>query len=94
MSSESKIVKYIFLAAAEKPSPAERAAFLDEACANDAALRQRVEALLRAQDDPESFLEKPAIDMARPIEPVTIPGKMGEAEDAGPQMIARGSTGP
>ena len=51
--------KSIFLAAIEMP-PAERADFLNEAMAGDAALRERVEALLSAHDDPESFLEKPA----------------------------------
>lgn len=43
--------KSIFLAAADKPA-AERAAYLDTACAGDAVLRQRVEALLRAHDEP------------------------------------------
>lgn len=48
-------VRGLFLAALER-SPAERAGFLDEACAGDAALRQRVEALLRAHDEPGAFL--------------------------------------
>src|SRR5215471_16119731 len=34
----------------------DRAAYLDEACAGDAALRQRVEELLRASADAEEFL--------------------------------------
>jgi serine/threonine protein kinase len=51
--------KDIFLAAIEKATPAERAAFLDEACAGDAALRQRVEELLKAHDEPGSFLGQP-----------------------------------
>src|SRR5262245_36524755 len=38
---------------------AERAAFLDQACAGDAALRRRVEALLRAHNQAEGFLEAP-----------------------------------
>ncbi|HKA54137.1 MAG TPA: serine/threonine-protein kinase, partial [Candidatus Binatia bacterium] len=38
----------LFLAALEKYSPAERQAFLDEACGQDAALRARVEQLLEA----------------------------------------------
>ena len=36
----------IFLAAVEKNSPGERAAYLDGACGKDAALRGQVEALL------------------------------------------------
>ena len=40
----------IFIAALQKEQPAERSAYLDEACAGDAALRRRVEALLAAHD--------------------------------------------
>jgi serine/threonine protein kinase/tetratricopeptide (TPR) repeat protein len=61
MSTEPKSVKDIFLAAVDKPSPADRGAFLDEACAGDAALRQRVEALLKAHDEPGSLLAGPAV---------------------------------
>ena len=56
---EPNNVKSIFLAAVEMPM-AERASFLDEAVGGDAALCTRVEALLRAHDDPDSFLENPA----------------------------------
>jgi serine/threonine protein kinase len=48
----------LFAAVLEKPA-AERAAFLDQACAGDAALRNRVEALLRSHEEAGSFLEKP-----------------------------------
>jgi serine/threonine protein kinase/Flp pilus assembly protein TadD len=54
----------IFLAAVEKDSPAERAAYLDGACGNDAGLRARVEALLTAHDGAGSFLEQPLLDPA------------------------------
>jgi serine/threonine protein kinase/Flp pilus assembly protein TadD len=54
-------VKSIFLAAAEKAAPAERAAFLEAACAGDPGLRRRVEELLRANDQSDSFLESPAV---------------------------------
>jgi tetratricopeptide (TPR) repeat protein/serine/threonine protein kinase len=37
----------------------ERAAFLEQACAGDEALRQRVELLLRVHDNPGSFLGQP-----------------------------------
>jgi tetratricopeptide (TPR) repeat protein len=47
----------LFLAALERP-PAERAAYLEAACAGDAALRQRVEALLAAHDEPGAFLSE------------------------------------
>jgi len=51
----------IFLKALEKSSPAERAAFLDGACANDAALRAEVELLLK-HHTAGSFLENPPLD--------------------------------
>src|SRR5262245_14430024 len=46
----------IFIEALDKGSPAERAAFLDAACAGDAALRGRVEALLRSHEGAGEFL--------------------------------------
>ena len=47
----------IFTAALGKASPAERQAFLAEACAGDARLRAAVEGLLEAHEHPDSFLE-------------------------------------
>jgi serine/threonine protein kinase len=54
----------IFAEALEKSTPAERAAYLDEACAGDAVLRQRVETLLKSHEAGGSFLGKPAIQCA------------------------------
>ena len=62
MSAEQKDVEAIFTAALEKRSPAQRAAYLDGACGNDADLRARVETLLKAHDDAGSFLDSPAVD--------------------------------
>src|SRR2546421_60948 len=45
----------------------ERELFLDAQCASDAALRQRVEALLHEQEEVGSFLETPALSGARPV---------------------------
>ena len=56
----------IFLTALEQATPADRAAYLDAACAGDPALRQRVEALLRSQADPDSFLDRPAVARLSP----------------------------
>ncbi len=47
----------IFIAALEKPTEAERAAFLADACAGDERLRRRVEALLRAHAEPDDILD-------------------------------------
>ena len=49
----------LFVAALQRP-PADRAAHLDQACADDPALRERVEALLRAEGAAGDFLESPA----------------------------------
>jgi eukaryotic-like serine/threonine-protein kinase len=46
----------IFMAALERDSLAERSAYLDEACAGDSALRQRIEALLASHEQAGSFL--------------------------------------
>jgi tRNA A-37 threonylcarbamoyl transferase component Bud32 len=50
--------KGIFLAALERATPAARAAYLEDACGGDAALRLRVDALLRAHDEPGAFLSE------------------------------------
>jgi serine/threonine protein kinase len=50
----------IFIDALEKEDPAERAAFLDRACAGDPALRARIERLLQRHQQADSFLEGPA----------------------------------
>jgi serine/threonine protein kinase len=50
----------IFVAALQKNDSAERSAFLDQACAGDAALRERVEVQLQAHAQAGSFLGKPA----------------------------------
>jgi serine/threonine protein kinase len=47
----------IFIAALEKDDPDERAAFLEQACADDRPLRQRIERLLKAHEPADSFLE-------------------------------------
>ena len=47
----------IFIAALEKATEAERAAFLADVCAGDERLRRRVEALLRAHAEPDDILD-------------------------------------
>ena len=60
MNEPCKSVGAIFDAAIELP-PERRAAYVQEACANDEALRQRVEALLRAHESAGSFMDRPAV---------------------------------
>ena len=59
MNPDPKRVEAIFSAALEKSSPEERSAFLDESCTGDSALRQRVEALLKAHQAASGFLQGP-----------------------------------
>jgi serine/threonine protein kinase len=50
----------VFVDALKLVSPAERAAYLDAACAGDPRLRADMEALLRAHETDPGFLEQPA----------------------------------
>ena len=44
--------------------PSERGAFVDASCGGDEALRREVEELLSYASEAESFLERPAVDIA------------------------------
>ena len=57
MSSPERKEVSVFNAAAEIRSPVARHAYLDQACGDDTALRGRVEALLRVQDQAEAAFE-------------------------------------
>ena len=50
----------------------ERAAYLDEACAGDAAIRERIEELLRASDEAGAFMKFPAAARPEPAGTVRI----------------------
>ena len=54
-------VEELFHAALER-APEERSGFLDEACRNDADLRQQVEQLLANDLEAKSFLESAHLD--------------------------------
>jgi len=60
MSADSSQDEPIFTEALKHPV-AERGAFLDRACAGDAELRRKVEALLRAYERLGDFLETPPL---------------------------------
>jgi eukaryotic-like serine/threonine-protein kinase len=53
----------IFMEALDIADPHERAAYLDQACAGDDALRDRIDELLRAHTQTGNFLEVPATDL-------------------------------
>src|SRR5262249_56984949 len=48
----------LFAAALEKPTPAERRAFLDAACSGDTTLRERLDRLLAADGETSGILER------------------------------------
>ena len=66
-------VKRIHQSALDR-GPSERAAFLNESCGTDETLRREVESLLSYATEAESFLERPAVDIAP-----TPPGESQEA---------------
>jgi WD40 repeat protein len=61
MTDGASEIKSIFVEALDQPTEAERAAFLDRACAGSADARARVEALLAAIGQAGHFLETPAL---------------------------------
>jgi hypothetical protein len=63
MPQPSQPVEAIFTAALEIVDAKARTAYLDEACGDDAALRQRVESLLRADAEAGSFLDQPVASL-------------------------------
>jgi eukaryotic-like serine/threonine-protein kinase len=61
MPTTPRTEESIFAEALDKRSPDELAAFLDGACGSDAALRARVENLLKSHEHAGSFLRKPLV---------------------------------
>jgi serine/threonine-protein kinase len=65
MTSSAQRARDIFLDAVEIAEPQQRANYLEAACAGDAELRRRIDALLAAHERPESLLDRAAVE-ARP----------------------------
>jgi serine/threonine protein kinase len=80
----------IFFAALQKANPAERAAYLDEACHGDSDLRQRVERLLEAHPQVGSFLQQPLADS--PAGEALRSGERASGADPRPLPERRGET--
>jgi tetratricopeptide (TPR) repeat protein/serine/threonine protein kinase len=59
----------IFQIAREIATPEARAAYLQQACGDDAALRERVLALLQIAEEQQSFLEQPPAAYAQTVTP-------------------------
>jgi len=68
----------LFRAASELPPGATRRVFLDQACAGDAALRQRLDALLAAHEAPDELLA-PAEPQAKATMKLDLPDAPDEA---------------
>jgi serine/threonine-protein kinase len=75
----------LFIAALQIEDPTGRSAYLDKACAADAELRQRLEALLKAFVQAGSFLQQPAVCPAATsdVPPVGPPPNNASTEAAG-----------
>src|SRR5262249_15770312 len=81
MSSDPKRIKDIFLAAAELPDRAAQIGYWESVCGDDAALRERVEALLRSHDPAGSFLGTPAVPEAS-FSPTVVLGQTANSGTA------------
>ncbi len=64
MATKPTEVEAIYYAALEQTTGPERSAYLDRTCGSGTAMRARVEALLRANDEAGDFLEASLIDPA------------------------------
>src|SRR4051794_31363303 len=82
------IEETIFHSALERADPADRAAYLDEACGGDADLRRCVEALLRSHEEGGDFLEPSSgASAARRDGPTAaVPGTRPVAEGPGDRI--------
>src|SRR5690348_2795870 len=65
------VIEAIFFAALEKHAPAERTAYLDEACRGDLELRRCVERMLDAQPKIGNFLQPPTVELSAETPPLT-----------------------
>ena len=69
MAADPRRVKELFVAVLDLPDVQARQAFLERECGTDAELRQRLEALLNAHENPASALERPLATVEPPAEP-------------------------
>src|SRR5262245_18280920 len=80
MPADPQRIQSVFLAAIEIADHAARAALLTRECGDDAGLRERVDELLRAHDQPGSLLDDPTVAEATRAAP---------AQDADPADAPR-----
>ena len=77
MAEQAPAEEVIFLAALEKASPEGRAAYVADACGDNAELRRRVEELLRCHAEPEDFLDAAPPGLVATIESPSIAERPG-----------------
>jgi serine/threonine protein kinase/WD40 repeat protein len=68
-TSSGSAERQLFFRALEKPAGKERTAFLDGACADNPALRRRLEALVQKFETLGTFLQEPAISLRESRQP-------------------------
>ncbi len=85
MTTQESDAKRIFLEAVEQYKPDQWPGFLDQACQSDSALRDHVEALLKAHGEPNQMLDGTGVVAAVELAPV--------AEQPGPAATAPSSCG-
>ena len=73
MNQTKNALLNIFNQAAELPDAAERAAFLERACGENAALRQKIEDLLQANEQAGAFLEHPVSPATKETIALSLP---------------------
>jgi WD40 repeat protein/tRNA A-37 threonylcarbamoyl transferase component Bud32 len=91
----------IFLNALDREGPADRAAYLDAACAGKPELRRRIERMLRAHREGGTFLEVPAPEQLAKADlgltflaPSGEPGALGRLDHYEVlEVVGRGATG-
>src|SRR5260370_5824921 len=83
MTADFQRVKEIFLAAVEQTDPRQREACLRQACGDDAALRRRVEAMLRRHEQAGSLLDRPAFEALALLAPQPAATDSPQPEAAG-----------
>jgi len=90
MSDANRHLMTVFTAARGLPPGSDRATYLDRACAGAAVMRAEVEALLRAHEHANGFLEPP--EHLRPTEELRDPASSTEFETGDAEvgtMVAR-----
>ena len=83
----------LFHEALDKP-PAERAAFLDAACAGQPELRAAVEALLAAHEASDGFLNRPPQHLGETVDSHPIPADHNATGEVAPNPVPAALHGP